>query len=95
MVSRSKRVLIPMDHIVVVVDADTDEVTSGNPHRLRQTANLGTLGSIDCVERVMAPGESAHLDHQRSGVVPGQNVDLPATNPDVAGDDRKAMTEQK
>ena len=77
------------------MNADTDEVASSNPQGLRQKTYPGSLGSIDRVERVMAPGESAHLDHQGSGLVPGHYIDFPAANADVAGDDRKAVTNQE
>jgi hypothetical protein len=80
---------------MIVMDADTDEVAAGDLQGLRQTAHLGSLGSIDCVERVMAPGESADLDHQGSGLVPGHDVDFPAAHADISGGDRKAVTDQE
>lgn len=80
---------------MIVMDADTDEIASGNPQGLRQKTHLRSFGNIDGVERVMAPCESAHLDHQRSGLVSGHYVDLSAAHADVAGDDRKAMTDQE
>jgi hypothetical protein len=79
---------------VIVVDADTDEVTSSNPQGLSETTHLNLLGNINRVERVSAPGQSAHLDHQRSGLVLGHYVDLPAVDANISGDDREAMAEK-
>jgi len=76
------------------MDADTDEVASSNPQGLRESAHLGLFGNVDCVERVMAPGESAHLNHQRSGLVLGHYVDFPAADADISGDDREAMADK-
>jgi len=73
---------------MVVVDADTDEVASSNPQGLRETTHLGLFGNVNCVERVMAPGESSHLDHQRTGLVLGHYVDFPAADANISGDDR-------
>ena len=76
------------------MDADTDEVASSNSQGLRETAHLGLLGNVNCVERVMATGESAHLDHQRSGLVLGHYVDFTAADADISGDDREAMANE-
>lgn len=43
----------------------------------------------------MAPGECAHLGHQRSDLVFGHDVDLPAADADIAGDDPEAMRVQE
>jgi hypothetical protein len=83
-----------VDYDVVVMDADTDEVASNNPQGLRESAHLGLFGNVDCVERVMAPGESAHLDHQRSGLVLGHYVDFTAADADISGEDREAMADE-
>jgi hypothetical protein len=76
------------------VDADTDEVASSNPQGLSETTHLNLLGNINRVERVMAPGEGAHLDHQRCGPVLGQYVDFPAADTDISGDDREAIADK-
>jgi hypothetical protein len=75
--------------------ADTDEVASSNPQCLGEATHLGPLGNINRVERVIATGESAHLDDQRSGLVPGEYVNFPAANADISGNDCEAIAEEE
>jgi hypothetical protein len=77
-------------HEVVFVDADADQVTPTYPERLGQASHPCPLVSVDCVERVVAAGERANFDHNRSGAVAGHDVDFPTGDSHVAGDDVKA-----
>lgn len=83
-----------MHHIVVLVDADPDQVTPSYPESLCQASHPGPLVSVDCVERVVAAGERANLDNNRRGMIAGHDVDFTTGDNQVAGDDVEALFSQ-
>lgn len=90
----SKRISLPVHHVVVLVDADPDQVTPPYPESLREASHPGPLVSVDCVERVVAAGERANLDNNRPGVIAGHDVDFPTGDNHVPGDDVETLFSQ-
>lgn len=76
---------------MVLVDADSDQVTTPYPEGPSQASHPCPLVSVDCVEGVVAAGERANFDNNRSGMVTSNDVDFAPGDNHVAGDDLEAL----
>lgn len=75
-------------------ERDSEKVDSARPDTTGQRRDPSPLGGADGVERVTVAGDGAHLDHDRGPAVPGDQVDLPVTDYDIAATDFEPLAEQ-
>ena len=80
-----------MNHHVIGPDPDTEEVDARSACRRGQTCDVSSLARADGIDGVSIGGDGSHLDDNASSPIQGEEVELTATDLDIAADDIEPM----
>ena len=80
-----------MNHHVIGPDPHTEEVDSRSTYRRCQTCDVSALARADGIDGVSIGGDGPHLDDNASSPIQSEEVELTATDLEIASDDIEPM----